>query len=35
MSNDMSVNRQSKNSVFVNFFKNKKNILRMYQELHP
>ena len=35
MPKDMSLNRQSKNSVFVNFFKDKKNILRMYQELHP
>ena len=35
MPNDMSLNRQSKNSVFVNFFKDVKNVLRMYQELHP
>ena len=35
MPKDVSLNRQSKNSVFVNFFKDEKNVLRMYQELHP
>ncbi|MCH5194713.1 MAG: hypothetical protein J1F11_12190 [Oscillospiraceae bacterium] len=35
MPKDMSLKRQSKNSVFVNFFKDEKNVLRMYQELHP
>lgn len=35
MSKDMSLNRQSKNSVFVNFFKERENILQMYKELHP
>ena len=35
MPKEMSVNRQSKNSLFVDFFKDEKNILRMYKELHP
>lgn len=35
MPKDMTVNRQSKNSVFVNFFKNENHILQMYKELHP
>ena len=35
MPKDMSLKRQSKNSVFVNFFKEEKNVLQMYRELHP
>lgn len=35
MPKDMTVKRQSKNSVFVNFFKEEENILQMYRELHP
>ena len=35
MPRDMTVNRQSKNSVFVKFFNDEKNILQMYRELHP
>lgn len=35
MPKDMTVRRQSKNSVFVSFFKDEKNILQMYRELHP
>lgn len=35
MPKDMTVKRQSKNSVFVNFFKEEANILQMYRELHP
>ena len=35
MPKDLSVNRQSKNSVFVSFFRDEKHILQMYKELHP
>ena len=35
MPKDMSLNRQSKNSVFVDFFNNEAHILQMYKELHP
>ena len=35
MPKDLSVNRQSKNSVFVSFFQDEKHILQMYKELHP
>ena len=35
MPKDMSLNRQSKNSVFVSFFTDKSHILQLYQELHP
>lgn len=35
MPKDMSVKRSSKNSVFVNFFQEEKNVLQMYKELHP
>lgn len=35
MPKDMTLNRQSKNSVFVDFFNNEAHILQMYKELHP
>lgn len=35
MPKDMTVKRQSKNSVFVKFFNNEENILQLYKELHP
>ncbi len=35
MPKDMSLNRQSKNSVFVNFFNDEAHILQMYKEFHP
>ena len=31
----MTLNRQSKNSVFVDFFNDKATVLQMYKELHP
>jgi hypothetical protein len=33
--NNPEVNRKIKDSVFTDLFKDKKNILRMYRELHP
>jgi hypothetical protein len=35
MPKDMTLNRQSKNSVFVDFFNDKATVLQMYKELHP
>ena len=35
MAKDMTLNRKSKDSVFVKFFQEKKNILQMYKEFHP
>ena len=35
MPKDLTVKRQSKNSVFVKFFNDEKNVLQMYRELHP
>ena len=32
---DMTVKRQSKNSVFVSFFNDERNVLQFYKELHP
>ena len=35
MPKDLTVKRQSKNSVFVKFFNDEENVLQMYRELHP